>query len=98
MFAEDRFSGIMRVVRALGAVAVFMIALAGAPQAATANECEPNVEGCLGSGPCLDLSGNECTLPGECEAVYVCEPAVLWDECSESQYPTALVCMEDEPD
>ena len=53
MLPEERLFRTMRVIRALGALGVLLIALAGAPQAATAFECEPEVIACTTVAYCV---------------------------------------------
>lgn len=95
MLPEERLFRTMRVIRALGALGVLLIALAGAPQAATAFECEPEVIACTTVAYCVAHLEDGCELSGEeCSPEIVCDVASNWEECSESGFPVAMVCKE----
>ena len=88
MFAEDHVSGIMRVIRAVGVLAVFMIALAGAPQSGTAFECDDYLISCSTADACVAALENPCGCEGavHCDAGWGCE----------GSHNVATICREEQ--
>ena len=97
MFGTERWSRVFWNIRAAGVLAVFLIALAGAPDLATARqECETYVIDCTTAEACVEDGNEWCPMAGECEGIIKCDPGIYWG-CEESQYPVAQICKEDDP-
>ena len=91
MFSEDGMSGIMRMIRAAGLFVVFLIALAGVPQSATAFYCEDYLITCSTLSSCLEHINDDCG-PASCDGKFNCR-AEGWEECEEDEdFPIATTC------
>jgi len=96
MDAQDRFFQVLRVARAAGLLAVFLIALAGFPQPTVAFECPDREAGCSNDpDECVEQVGEACTSWGGCDYTLHCEPSILYVGCTNYEY--VMLCKEEEP-
>ena len=97
MDAQRRFFQVLGVARAAGLLSVFMVALAGVPEATIADEGCPDREvGCTDDvEECVEMVGEECPPWGGCDYEYRCEPAILYVGCTDYEY--MIACKEENP-
>lgn len=88
---KNRSRGLTQGIRVVGVVVMFILALASAPRAAKAFECEDYFITCSTLNACLSVIGNPCG----CEGIVKCDQT--HPDCQEEPVmTTGTYCDEEE--
>jgi hypothetical protein len=84
---------VMRTVRTVAVLAIFLLALAGPPNPIMADEgCYDYIMKCTSVEECMEHFEEPCYQPGECEGEIHCYPAEEFSDCYYSGQEAAQQC------
>lgn len=95
MLADERLPRTTGVVKVVGILIVFLIALGGASEAVCAgDDCDGTFMDCTTADACVAYVNEDCPVPGGC--VIKCE---VTDDCDpEGEHRVTMICREEKPD